>query len=64
VQLKREQRAGFELLDTKLGRKDGGGAQLTPRAKEFIKKTDSLARDFQAVVEKRFRQKSQDYSLK
>jgi molybdate transport system regulatory protein len=59
-----EQRAGFKLVDTKLGGKDGGGAQLTPKAKEFIKKTDSLLRDLQAVVEKRFRQKFQDYSLK
>lgn len=59
-----EQRAGFKLVDTKLGGKDGGGTQLTPKAKEFIKKTDSLLRDLQVVVEKRFRQKFQDYSLK
>jgi molybdate transport repressor ModE-like protein len=48
-----EQRAGFKILDTKLGRKDGG-AQLTPKGKEFIGRVDSLLKDLQAIVEKRF----------
>jgi molybdate transport system regulatory protein len=48
-----EQRAGFKILDTKLGRKDGG-AQLTPKGKEFIRRVDSLLKDLQAIVEKRF----------
>ena len=51
-----EQRAGFKILDTKLGRKDGG-AQLTPKGREFIGKVDSLLKDLQATVEKRFYQK-------
>ena len=59
-----EQRAGFKLVDTKLGGKDGGGAKLTPKGKEFVKKADSLLRNLQVVVEKRFRQQFQDYSLK
>jgi molybdate transport system regulatory protein len=54
-----EQRAGFKLLDTKLGRKDGG-TQLTPKGREFIGKVDSLLKDLQAIVEKRFHQKLRD----
>jgi molybdate transport system regulatory protein len=51
-----EQRAGFKILDRRLGGKDGG-AQLTPKGKEFIGKVDSLLKDLQGVVEKRFEQK-------
>ena len=51
-----EQRAGFKIMDTKIGGRDGG-AQLTPRGKAFIKTTDALFKDLQATVEKRFRQK-------
>jgi len=51
-----EQRAGFKILDTRLGGKDGG-AQLTPKGKEFIGEVDSLIKDLQGIVEKRFRQK-------
>ena len=52
-----EQRAGFKIVETKLGGKDGGGAQLTPKGKEFVCKADFLLRDLQAVVAKRFKQK-------
>ena len=51
-----EQRAGFKMLDTKLGGRDGG-AQLTPKGKAFIGKVDFLLKDLQAIVEKRFKQK-------
>jgi molybdate transport system regulatory protein len=51
-----ERRAGFKILDTKLGGKDGG-AQLTPKGREFIGKVDSLLKDLQSIVEKRFKQK-------
>jgi molybdate transport repressor ModE-like protein len=54
-----EQRAGFKMLERKLGRKDGG-ARLTPEGKEFIGEVDSLLRDLQAIVEKRFKQKFQE----
>lgn len=54
---KMEHRAGFKLVETKLGGKEGGGARLTPKGKTFIEKTDSLFKDLQATVEKRFRQK-------
>jgi len=59
-----EQRAGFKMVETKLGGKEGGGAQLTPRGKEFIKKTDSLFMELQEIVEKRFRRKFGKYSFK
>jgi molybdate transport system regulatory protein len=51
-----EQRAGFKIVDTRLGGKDAG-AQLTPKGKEFIGKVDSLLKDLQAIVEKGFKQK-------
>ena len=51
-----EQRAGFKILETRLGGKDGG-AQLTPKGKEFIGEVDSLLKDLQGIVEKRFKQK-------
>ncbi len=51
-----ERRAGFKILDTRLGGKEGG-AQLTPKGREFIGKVDSLLKDLQETVEKRFKQK-------
>ncbi len=51
-----EQRAGFKILDTKLGRK-GGGAHLTSKGKEFVEKVDSLLRELQEMVEERFNQR-------
>jgi molybdate transport system regulatory protein len=54
-----EQRAGFKIVDTKLGGKGGGGAQLTPRGKEFVGKVDSFLKDLHTIVENRFKQKFQ-----
>jgi molybdate transport system regulatory protein len=53
-----EHRAGFKMLETKLGGRDGG-AGLTPKGREFIGKVDSLLKDLQAIVEKRFNKKTQ-----
>ena len=58
-----EQRAGFKIVDTKLGGRNGG-AQLTPKGKAFIKKTDSLFKDLQSSVEKKFDWKFRNLSLK
>ncbi len=52
-----EQRAGFKMIETKLGGKDGGGAQLTAKGKAFVERADSLLKDLQTIVEKRFKQK-------
>ncbi len=59
-----EQRAGFKIVDTKLGGKDGGGAQLTPKGKAFVETTDTLFKDLQTIVEKRFRQRLRNHSSK
>jgi len=58
-----ERRAGFKILDIRLGGRDGG-AQLTPKGKAFVKTADALFRDLQTIVGKRFRQKSHNYFLK
>ena len=58
-----EKRAGFKIVDTKLGGKQGGGAQLTPTGKAFVEKVDSLLTDLGKVVEKRFKQKSGKHSF-
>ena len=58
-----EQRAGFKILDTRLGGKDRG-AQLTPKGKQFIGKVDSFLQNLQAIVEKRFKQKFQGHLTK
>ncbi len=55
-----EQRAGFKIVETRLGGRDGG-AQLTPRGKAFVKTSDALFEDLQTAVEKRFRQKLQSF---
>jgi molybdate transport system regulatory protein len=58
-----EQRAGFKIVDTRLGGRDGG-AQLTPKGKAFVMTTDALFKDLQTIVGKRFRQKLRNHSLK
>ncbi len=58
-----EKRAGFKIIDTKLGGKEGGGARLTPKGKAFVDRVDSLLSDLQRMVEKRFKQKSKESLL-
>ena len=48
-----EQRAGFKIVGTKLGGRDGG-ARLTSKGKVFVEEADSLFKELQASVEKRF----------
>ena len=60
---KMEQRAGFKIVETKLGGRDRG-AQLTPKGKTFVKATDDLFRDLQTIVEKRFQRKFRNHSSK
>ncbi|MDO9350961.1 MAG: LysR family transcriptional regulator [Deltaproteobacteria bacterium] len=52
-----EQRAGFKMVETKLGGKAGGGARLTSNGKKFLKRTDLLFMDLQKIVGRRFKQK-------
>ena len=58
-----EQRAGFRILDKKVGGRDGG-AQLTPKGKTFVRTADALFKDLQTIVGKRFLQKLRNHSLK
>ena len=59
-----EQRAGFKIVETKLGGKEGGGAQLTPRGKAFVEKTGSLLDDLQSIVEQRFKNRLKEFALR
>jgi len=52
-----EKRAGFKIVDTKLGGKEGGGARLTKKGKVFVDGVDFLLSDLRGMVEKRFKQK-------
>ena len=58
-----EKRAGFKIVDTKLGGKEGGGAQLTQQGKAFVDRVDSLLSDLHRVVENRFKHKSGENSF-
>ena len=58
-----EQRAGFRIVDTKLGGKEAG-ARLTAKGKTFVKATDSLLKDLQTIVKKRFQKKFEDHFSK
>ncbi len=58
-----EKRAGFKIVETTLGGREGGGARLTPKGKAFVEKVDFLLKDLGSEVEKRFRQKSGKYSF-
>jgi molybdate transport system regulatory protein len=58
-----EKRAGFKIVDTKLGGKEGGGARLTQKGKVFVDRVDSLLSDLNSMVAKRFKQKSGKHSL-
>ncbi len=55
-----EQRAGFKMVETKLGGSDKG-TRLTSEGKAFVKRSDALFRELQAIVKKRFRKKLQDF---
>jgi molybdate transport system regulatory protein len=48
-----EQRAGFKILDKKVGGREGG-ARLTPKGKAFVEKADFLLKDLQTAVRKKF----------
>jgi molybdate transport system regulatory protein len=58
-----EKRAGFKIVDTKLGGKEGGGAQLTQKGKDFVDRVDSVLSDLHKVVENRFKKESGKYSF-
>ena len=57
-----EKRAGFKILEIKLGGREGG-ARLTPKGKVFVKSADDIFKDLQTIVRKRFQQKLRNHSL-
>ncbi len=46
-----EQRAGFRIVDTRPGGREGG-ARLTSRGRAFVEEADSLFKELQASVER------------
>jgi molybdate transport system regulatory protein len=58
-----EQRAGYRIVDTKLGGKEAG-ARLTAKGKTLVKATDSLLKDLQTIVKKRFQKEFQSHFSK
>ena len=57
-----EQRAGFKVVETKLGGGRDRGTRLTPKGRAFVKASDGLFKDLRNAVEKRFRQKLQSFA--
>lgn len=51
-----EERLGVKLLETQTGGVHGGGAQLTPEARRYLKKLDQLESLLAPLVESAFHQ--------
>ncbi|MEK6528568.1 MAG: winged helix-turn-helix domain-containing protein [Nitrospirota bacterium] len=49
-----EQRLGARLVERKTGGRNGGGAKLTKKAKEFLKKYETLEKGINEILDKRF----------
>ncbi len=50
-----EERLGIKLIERRTGGRHGGGAVLTPEAREFLKKYEMLERGIRQIVDERFR---------
>ncbi len=50
-----EERLGVKLIERQTGGKNGGGAALTPEARQFLMKYEKLEKGIQEFVDKRFR---------
>lgn len=49
-----EKRLRIKLVERKAGGKHGGGAKLTKKAKEFLKKYEALEEGINEILDKRF----------
>lgn len=49
-----EQSLGFKLLQTRIGGADGGGAELTPIAKEYIRRFHHFSMGLEEWVQQHF----------
>ncbi len=59
-----EQRAGFRMVDAKVGGREEERTRLTSEGKAFIQKMDCLLKSLHATVEKQFQKKFRNQSLK
>lgn len=50
-----EERLGIKLVERQTGGKNGGGATLTPAARDFLKKYRSLEEGINEFVDQRFK---------
>jgi molybdate transport system regulatory protein len=50
-----EKRSGIRFVDTQIGGKDGGGAQLTLQGKDFLKKYLTFRDGLDDMIEKKFK---------
>lgn len=50
-----EKKLGFALIDRKVGGISGGGSQITPSGKEFMRIYEKFRKDIEDVLEKTYR---------
>jgi molybdate transport system regulatory protein len=50
-----EKRLGFALIERKVGGRSGGGSDLTPQAKDLMKKFVRFRKDIEEALEKTYR---------
>jgi molybdate transport system regulatory protein len=50
-----EKRSGFKLVETQVGGKEGGGAQLTLQGKELLNQYSAFRKGLDEAVESKFR---------
>lgn len=50
-----EERLGIRLIDRQVGGRNGGGAEITNEARDFLKKYEALEKGVQDIVDERFR---------
>ena len=51
-----ETRLGVKLVETQIGGSHGGGAHITPAAREYLDKFDRFSADVEKVVQIKFRE--------
>lgn len=50
-----EKRSGIKMLETQIGGSEGGGAELTPEGKAFLRRYEAFAKGLDKLIEKKFR---------
>ncbi|MCX7794095.1 MAG: winged helix-turn-helix domain-containing protein [Thermodesulfovibrionales bacterium] len=50
-----EERLGIKLVERRAGGKNGGGARLTDKAKEFLRRYEVLEEGIREIVDRRFK---------